>query len=144
MIELRFVETPDGPAAQILSGGTAAAAAMQLTKHFALRPDGVPPDPILTPIRRLFIAVEQERERREAAGEPIARVGFEHETDAEPTMDDLWVTTEVAANALGLTVQATTKRCRLGRIPGAKQEHGRWVIPRSALPREDYPDDAVA
>ena len=43
------------------------------------------------------------------------------------------LTTQQAANLLGINLNNISLRCRRGEIPGAVQIGGRWLIPEEAL-----------
>ena len=43
------------------------------------------------------------------------------------------LTTQQAADLLGINLNNVSLRCRQGKIPGAVQIGGRWLIPEEAL-----------
>ena len=43
------------------------------------------------------------------------------------------LTTQQAADLLGININNVSLRCRQGKIPGAEQIGGRWLIPEEVL-----------
>jgi hypothetical protein len=117
--------TPSGPVVVVPSGGAAlrVAGAVRVTVESARLPAGSAAEVLMRDLVNALLRAESLRERG---------AGFTRESSVAASSAS-WVTPREVANRTGLTPQAVTAQCRLGRWPGAEQIEGRWRIPTAQL-----------